>query len=118
VPPGWRIEWNTLTELDPTEENVMAGYFGGSSLLSATHEHMRLWVDVAWRPEDDPSGEYCLCVYSSPWPRTESGRRRKGLPLDFRDARMVHEFRTRSRGELVREIEGVFRRRPEWVEHS
>src|SRR5437879_3319612 len=48
VPTGWRIDWNTLFELDPTEENVRGGFFGGSSLFSATHEGNRLWVDVEW----------------------------------------------------------------------
>jgi hypothetical protein len=118
VAPGWRIDWNTLFELDPTEENVRAGFFGGSSLFSATHEHMRLWVDVEWRPEDDPGGEYRLRVEYAPWERTAKGRRRKDQPLDFRGARVVHEFRTRIRAELVRELEAVFRGRPEWLEHS
>ncbi len=118
VPPGWRIDWNTLFELDPTEENVCRGFFGGSSLFSSTNEHKRLWLDVEWRPEDDPSGEYCLKVKYSPWLRTDGGRRRKGVPLDFSGARVVHEFRTRDRTELVRELEAALVTRSEWVEHS
>jgi hypothetical protein len=116
VPAGWRIDWNTLSDLDPTEENVRAGFFGGSSLFSATDEQRRLWVDVEWRPEDDPAGEFKLRVEYAPWERTEKGRRRKSVPLDFRGARVVHEFRTRSRAESVRELEAVLRGRPEWVE--
>lgn len=118
VPTGWRIDWNTLFELDPTEKNVRRGFFGGSSLFSATHEALRLWVDVEWRPEDDPTGEYCLRVEYAPWERTERGRRRKGVPLHFGNARLVHEFRTRDRAELVRELEAALRARPEWIEHS
>jgi hypothetical protein len=118
LPAGWRIDWNTLFEVDPTEVNVQAGYFGGSSLFSATHEQMRLWVAVEWRPEDDPAGEYRLRVEYAPWERTETGRRRKGVRLDFHGARVVHEFRTRARPELVRELEEVLRGRPEWIEHS
>jgi hypothetical protein len=105
VPPGWLIIWNTLFEVDPTAENIHAGYFGGSSLFLATREHSRLSVDVAWRPEDDPTGEYRLKVEYAPWERTEKGRRRKDVPLDFRNARVVHEFHTRDRSELVRELE-------------
>ena len=118
IPPGWRIDWNTLCELDPTEENVRLGFFGGSSLFSATHEHRRLWLDVEWRPEDDPAGEYHLKVEYAPWLRTPKGRRRKDVPLDFRGASVVHEFHSRDRIELVRELEAALVTRDEWIEHS
>ncbi|MBA4189498.1 MAG: hypothetical protein C0467_16035 [Planctomycetaceae bacterium] len=118
VPAGWRVTWNTLFELDPTPENVGRGYFGESSLFSAVHEHLRLWLDVEWRPEDDPSGEYRLMVEYAPWERAERGRRRKGVPLEFKDSRVVHQFLTRERAELVRELEAAFVTRREWVEHS
>lgn len=118
IPPGWRIDWNTLCEVDPTEENVRRGFFGGSSLFSATDEHRRLWVDVEWRPEDDPAGEYRLKVEYAPWLRTARGRRRKDVPLDFSESRVVHEFSTRNRSELVRELEAVLIAREEWIEHS
>ena len=118
IPPGWRIDWNALCEVDPTEENVRRGFFGGSSLFSATHEHRRLWLDVEWRPEDDPAGEYNLKVEYAPWLRTGRGRRRKDVPLDFSEARVVHEFCTRDRAELVRELEAALVTRDEWIEHS
>jgi hypothetical protein len=118
VPPGWRIDWNTLFEVDPTEENVRRGLFGGSSLFLATHEHRRLSLDVEWRPEDDPAGEYRLKVEYVPWLRTARGRRRKDVPLDFSESRVVHEFRTRDRSELVRELEAALVTREEWIERS
>jgi len=118
VQPGWLIDWNTLVELDPTEGNIRAGFFGGSSLFFATNKQRRLSVDVEWRPENDPAGEFQLRVELVPWERTESGCRRKDVPLDFRNAKVVHEFRTRSRIELVRELEAVFCIRDEWVEHN
>ena len=115
---GWQVGWNAFFELDPTEANIRAGYFGGSSIFSATNHDRRLHVDVEWRPEDDASGEFCLTVDYVPWQRTATGRRRKGVPLDFRDSTIVHDFRTRSRTELVRELEEVFRIRDEWIEHN
>lgn len=118
IPSGWRVNWNTLFELDPSAENIRRGYFGGSSLFAAVNEGLRLSLDVAWRPEDDPAGEYQLTVDCAPWPRTASGRRRKDLPLDFREARVVHEFRSRDRAELVRVLEAALVSRSEWVEHS
>jgi hypothetical protein len=104
VPSGWLINWNALLELDPTEENVRAGYFGGSSLFSATHEHTRLGVDVEWRPQDDPHGQFKLRVQYAPLERTEKGRRR-GVP------QVIYEFNTRLRAELVRELEAALRGR-------
>ncbi len=118
IPGGWRVSWNTLFEVDPTPENVAHGYFGGSSLFAATHESLRLQLDLVWQPEDDPEGEYRLIVEYAPWLRTPNGRRRKDVPLDFRNARLVHEFSTRDRIELVRELEKSLRGRSEWIEHS
>ena len=118
VPSGWRVSWNTLFEVDPSEDNVRRGFFGGSSLFAAVNEGLRLTLDLMWRPEDDAAGEYQLIVEYAPWPRTDSGRRRKDLPLSFADARLVYEFRTRDRLEVVRELEASLRTRSDWVEHS
>ena len=118
IPAGWQVSWNTLFELEPTEENVRRGFFGGSSLFSAINEQSRLWVDIEWRPEDDPAGEYRLKVEYAPWGRSKGGRRRKDEPLDFRNARVVYEYQTRARAELVRELEAALVGRPEWIEHS
>jgi hypothetical protein len=118
VPPGWRMAWNTWFELEPTAENVRAGYFGGSSLLMATDDARRLYLDLEWRPEDDPAGEFVLTVHYTPWLRTERGRRRKGVPADRSTARLVFEFRTRDRVAAVREVEAALVGRPEWQEPS
>ena len=59
--------------------------------------YRRLRDDLARLPEGDPAGEY----------RLESGRRRKGVPVDFRSSRVVHEICTGDRAELVRELEAA-----------
>lgn len=118
IPARWRVEWNTWFELEPTAENVQAGYFGGSSLLMATDEPGRLYLDLEWRPEDDPAGEFVLTVHYAPWLRTEGGRRRKGVPADRSTARLVFEFRTRDRAAAVREVEAALVGRSEWQEPS
>lgn len=118
VPAGWRVGWNTLFELDQTEENFRQGFFGGSSLFSAVNETLRLRLDLEWRPEDDPAGEYQLTVEYAPWPRAANGRRRKDVQLDFSGARVVHEFCSRDRAEVVRALESALVSRSEWVEHS
>lgn len=117
IPPGWRINWNTLFEIDPTPESCAAGYFGGSSLFMASDEQRRLFIDLEWRPEDDPAGSYFFKVMYVPWERTESGRRRH-VKLDRRQARVVFFCETRSRIELVRELEAALVGRPDWIEHN
>ena len=116
IPPGWRVEWNTWFEIDPTVDNLRAGYFGGSSLFMATHEARRLYLDLEWRPEDELAGEFALTVHYTPWLRTERGRRRKNLPIDPNTARLVYEFRTRDRLIAVREVEAALVGRAEWQE--
>lgn len=112
VPAGWLINWNTLEQVDP--EDAEGGAFGGSSLFMATQEVRRFRIDVEWRPEFDPEGSYCLRVEYAPWERTERGRRRTDVPLHFRDAEVVHRVETRSRAELVRELEGWLWRGATW----
>lgn len=69
------------------------------------NEGRRLWIDVEWRPEFDPAGEYRLRLEYAPWERDARDRRRKHVPLSFRDAEIVHEFSTRSTGRLVQELD-------------
>ena len=118
IPSGWCIGWNTLFELDPTKANIQAGYFGGSTKFYAVNETLRLRVDVAWIPEDDPYGNYYLCVEYAQWERNDKGRRIKNREVNFSNSRIVHEFETRDRHELVSELEDALVAKSEWIEHS
>jgi hypothetical protein len=115
VPAGWRIDWNSLYEVDPSEEQINAGYFGGSSLFLASHLHRRFLIDVGWRPEDDPGGCFRMQVVYAPWERTPQGRRKKDNRLDFDWEHPVHEFQTCSRFELVKELEVWLVRCANWI---
>lgn len=60
IPSGWTVEWNLLTNTDPTEDTMHE--FTGSSLLHIS-SHTRLKaIDVSWRPEGDINGAYQLQV--------------------------------------------------------
>jgi hypothetical protein len=115
VPAGWLIDWNTLYEVDPSEGPLDGGYFGGSSLFLASHMHRRFLIDVGWQPEDDPRGCYRMLVVYAPWDRTPKGRRKKVEGLGFDWANPVHEFQTRFRPELVKELEAWLMRCANWV---
>ena len=119
IMPGWTIDWNSFFEVDPTSEAIAEGYFAGSTLLAAHSNHLRLAIDLDWHPaDDDPCGRYYLTVYYAPWHRTETGRRRKNVPLDFRDSQVVHEFVTQCREKLVNELEMVFAEGGKWSERN
>lgn len=118
IHPDWTIDWNAFFEVDPTPETIAAGYFGGSSLFAAHSTDLRLAIDVEWRPEDDLEGQYHLTVYYAPWPRTETGRRRKSVPVDFRHSKVVHSLDTQCREQVVSELEIVFAEGRKWSEKS
>jgi hypothetical protein len=118
IPPGWHIDWNTFFEIDPSEESILAGFFGGSSLFAASNKERRLAIDLEWRPEDDIAGEYVLSVYYVPWERTKKGGRRKEEEVNWKNSRLVHTFCTVNRLELVQEVESVFWERDEWKEDN
>ena len=111
IPPGWRVNFNTLFEIDATPEAVADGYFGGSVLFSATIVHLRIEIEVEWRPEDDPAGGYHMTVLEAPRKQSAKGRRR-GRELDYAGANEIHSFTTRSRRDLVAELERWLERSP------
>ena len=59
IPAGWSVEWNLLTETDPTEETIHE--FSGSLLLINSPTRLKA-IDVCWKPEGDVNGFYQLQV--------------------------------------------------------
>lgn len=60
IPSGWTVEWNLLTETDPTEDAIHQ-FTGSSLLLISSHTRLKA-IDVSWQPEGDINGEYQLQV--------------------------------------------------------
>lgn len=60
IPAGWSVEWNLLTDIDPTENSIHQ--FTGSSLLLINSPTRLKAIDVSWRPEGDINGFYQLQV--------------------------------------------------------
>lgn len=60
IPAGWAVEWNLLTETDPTEGTIHE--FTGSSLLLINSPTRLKAIDVSWKPEGDINGAYQLQV--------------------------------------------------------
>jgi hypothetical protein len=110
VPVGWRIDWNTLFEDDPTEPANAAGYYcGTANLFLATHERRKQAIDIEWRVITDPlaDGRYVMRVLRMVQAQPDANSRRSrpidGLEVEWTDP--VHKFETVSRLELVTELE-------------
>ena len=59
IPSGWSVEWNLLTDTDPSEEFIHE--FTGSLLLLNSSSRLKS-IDVSWQPEGDINGSYHLQV--------------------------------------------------------
>jgi len=112
IPAGWSIGWNNLS----TTSRVEDGDFGGSSIFHATNSGRRFSIDVEFRPEFDPSGQFYITVSYQPWPRTDAGKRLLDAPVEF-DARaeIVHTAETRVYSELITQVETWIARCTTWV---
>lgn len=93
IPSGWTVQYNSgLHEIDPdpaiVPESEVQWYFK-QDLLQMTHTRRDRLLDVGWYPDGDlANGAFGLVVSAG----------------DFR-GRLLHEFETRDRHELVAEIE-------------
>ena len=61
IPAGWRIDYNLLTEFDPSPET--ATYFYGEWLFVAFHTKFGVGLEVSFSPEGDPQGAFMIDYY-------------------------------------------------------
>lgn len=98
IPAGWAVEWNLLTETDPTPSTIHE--FSGNLLLVNSASRLKA-IEVSWQPECDITGQYQLvviCLLPVFNPRT--------YHMEF-DGMWEHpelKFHTKSRTELVHKI--------------
>ena len=96
IPSGWTVDWNLLTETDPTEDTIHE--FTGSSLLLISSHTLLKAIDVSWQPEGDINGAYQLqVIYLLPKFNTKTNT------LDYEGVWEAPEleFSTQNRLELV-----------------
>ena len=96
IPSGWTVDWNLLTETDPSEDTIHE--FTGSSLLLISSHTLLKAIDVSWRPEGDTNGAYQLqVIYLLPKFNTKTNT------LDYEGVWETPEleFSTKNRLELV-----------------
>jgi len=97
---GWKMDWNTFMELDPSEGNMDA--LSGSSLLMVSNPCTGRMIDLSWRPEYDVKGRYLLEVWNFV-ERFDERTNSMELEVDWENAHLT--FESRDRLEVVKELE-------------
>lgn len=98
IPAGWTVEWNVLTDIDPTEDNIHE--FTGNLLLINSPTRLKS-IDVSWKPEGDINGYYQLqVIYLLPKFNTKTNT------IEYEGVWETPEleFKTKNRLELVDKI--------------
>ncbi len=93
IPAGWRVDYNILTELDPSPQT--AEYFYGEWLFAASCQKSRVGVEISFSPEGDPEGAFMVDYYRIVG---------KGL-LDECSQELLQTFSTSSREQVVLVVE-------------
>jgi len=104
IEAGWYIAYNQLYEMDPIKG--LEYYFEGSSLLILQNKWRLKLIDVKWRPEHDPNGEYQVEVLNfieNFNPKTNE----YGNDVNWENP--FFTFATKSRLELVEKLEELMR---------
>jgi hypothetical protein len=87
-------------EIDPHPDQISA--FGGSSMLYARNDHSRRAINLEWRPEEDPDGEFILQVINL---YEEFNHQTNKVELSGIWDDPFFEYTSRNRMEIVDEIE-------------
>jgi len=92
VPSGWKIEFNSLFEIDPVPDLIPPdhhSWFFKEDLLQMKNEDRNRLLDVGWFPDGNlERGEYAVHIHEGDW-----------------HGCLLHEFRTQNRLSVVAEIE-------------
>lgn len=62
IPPNWRVTYNIWFEVDPAPETME--WFNESMMLGIQSDDRRYFIDLAFAPEDDPSGRFLVTFYA------------------------------------------------------
>jgi hypothetical protein len=103
---GWNVEWNLFYEIDPSEETMH--YLDSSSLLHLNNTQLMRAINLDWRPENDINGYYFLRVINLSKEINKKGE--VYLTGDWEN--LHHEFTSKSRVEIVKEIERLLVQTP------
>jgi hypothetical protein len=107
IEAGWQVDYNQFYEVDPLPGKE--SYFTGSSLLILKNQARLKSIDVEWSSEGELSGEYRVNVLNYLENYTAKSDTYDIAP-DWEHPVLVYS--TRSRLELVDQLENLMRRLP------
>jgi hypothetical protein len=99
ISSDWKITLNCFFEIDPSTETM--SYFA-ENLLFLNSERRNRSIELQWKPEDDPTGEYVLKVINLYEEYSEVTKKVHQIG-DFGKPHL--SFRSKSRIEIVEKIE-------------
>lgn len=100
IPQGWEVRYNQFYEIDPGPEHMH--YFDSPTLLTLHHSSANLLLDMSWRPEHDPQGQFQLRAY--PCIQVVDSHTKIAGTETFWDETLL-EFFTKDRKVLVEKVE-------------
>jgi hypothetical protein len=107
ITASWHVEWNLFYEVDPSEETMH--YLDDSSLLHLNNYSLMRAINLDFRPENDVNGYFYLRVINLT--KVENPRNKK-ISYDGDWENLYFEFTSKSRIEIVKEIERLMRETP------
>jgi hypothetical protein len=97
IPTGWKVEWNTFLDVEPTFESGDHESMGFSEdLLQLSNKWSSVLLDLGWYPDCDPHGAFRLLAIRI-YPNDEEIRDSWDKPLRV--------LTSRSKTEVVQAIE-------------
>jgi len=101
VSAGWNVEWNIFYEVNPSKKNME--YFA-ENLLYITSNQKKRAIELQWKPEDNPDGEYVLKVINLE-EEFNSSTNNFSLSGDWGNPHLI--FRSKNRIEIVSKLENL-----------
>lgn len=104
---SWNVEWNLFYEVDPSKETMH--YLDASSLLHLSNYSLMRAINLDFRPENDINGYFYLRVINLTKVENDSTKK---VSFDADWENLYFELKTKSRLEIVKEIERLVRETP------
>lgn len=104
---SWHVEWNLFYEVDPSIETMH--YLDSSSLLHLNNYSLKRDINLDYRPENDVNGYFYLRVLNL---KEIINSKSKEVSFDADWENLHFELKSKSRIEIVKEIERLVREIP------
>lgn len=113
ITSSWHVEWNLFYEVDPSKETMQ--YLDSSSLLHLNNYSLMRAINLDYRPENDVNGHFYLRVLNL---KEVISSKSKEVSFDADWENLYFELKSKSRIEIVKQIERLVRETPPFKEKN